>query len=85
MAKRWRSTVGESDTPKSYLEVCSRGEERGEKCQEMKKDEKKKGEEIEIIHPNRTCMQKGSIAGASFTHWNRKMTGSRGKEELKMD
>ena len=51
----------------------------------MKKDEKKKGEEIEIIHPNRTCMQKGSIAGASFTHWNRKMTGSRGKEELKMD
>ena len=25
--------LGESDTPKSYLEVCSRGEERGEKCQ----------------------------------------------------
>ena len=52
----------------------------------MKKDEKKKkGEEIEIIHPNRTCKQKGSIAGASFTHLNRKLTGSRGKEELKMD
>ena len=31
-----------SDTLKSYLEVCSRGEERGEKCQEMKKDEKKR-------------------------------------------